>query len=221
MASLNVVVAGASGVGKTTLVQSLDGRRLPAGHRIEAARRVVTRNQRLGEDPTESDFVSQPELHTLVAHGRVPFVWSRSFADRDEWYGFRRTGDAEVVIFPGNDALIPQLGRLAERFLGPVLLVVLTCPQEERERRLQNRSPDLWLDPGQITTRLAPASVPVSDEPMLVIPSIDRDANAAIVLSLIDAVLRQQEAVPPVDLTLGDPARRVDPGGGRLDTGPL
>jgi ribose 1,5-bisphosphokinase PhnN len=192
--SINVVIAGASGVGKTTLVERIGQMSFASEGTLSVARRLVTREQRPGESHSESDFVSKRELGWLQCTGAVRFIWSREMSDRTEYYGFHIPDETDIVIYPSNDAIIPHLARF-ERLIGAVsLLIVLTCPQDVRESRLMGRSPELWADKPQIQHRLATAKLPDVELNPVVLPSLDLEATATVVSALIERLLDAQGA---------------------------
>lgn len=202
---INIVIAGASGAGKTTLANGLRECCLARTNDLVVARRLVTRPARLGETDAESEFIDAATLRWRLGEGIARFTWRRDMGRRAEWYAFETPDEAPVTAFPANDAILGNLDEFQARFRGLTAVVIITCPQNERERRLQDRSPDLWANPEELAVRLAPAVIPVNlGVPICTIESVNAMVALHTVLGLIDglrltATLPTLAPMPPTD----------------------
>lgn len=139
-----VVVVGASGTGKSTLVRAVKAAGLP----VEIPPRFVTRPPRDGDVDGENVFLG-PDAFEAQA-GQMAVHWSRVLAPgRVERYGFPRTAPGRLPLYSANNAWPRDA-------VPGALLVGIVAPEPVRLARLQQRSAAQWQKaPDELAQRMA------------------------------------------------------------------
>lgn len=146
-----IIVYGDSGSGKTTLVNSF---RFREDEGIAVPKRYSTRAPRVNDDLVENAFVSARTFVGLVRRGVLDVYWRRGTSS-PVGYGFSWADEARVRILSANNAIFgDDADPKPADLLAHAYLVCVHAPLEERERRLAERSPDIYADDTQRTRKL-------------------------------------------------------------------
>ncbi len=143
----SVVIVGSSGSGKTRLVNAIRCSELVSSGAVYVPKRYITRPGRKNDDFVENTLVSDIEFERLVFEGIIDLAWERELeAGRKVKYGFEAvSSDSELLVYPGNNALFRErYDVFSEEQLRSTLFVCVYANREIRERRLRERSPDLF-----------------------------------------------------------------------------
>jgi ribose 1,5-bisphosphokinase PhnN len=146
-----VVIVGASGTGKTTLVDVIRDARLPD---VDVPTRYVTRPPR-GGDTVESVHVTSEQFDDHVRARTIGIHWVRALeAGRVIRYGFRPARPGALPMYSANNAICSAAADLHPgAALAHALLVGVVAPDALRAQRIRRRSPD--LSPPEVAFRLA------------------------------------------------------------------
>ncbi len=156
-----IVILGATCAGKTTISNAVRDSALAREGRVEVPRRYVTRPPRLNDCVAESVHVTCEVFERLARERRIGLRWSRTLgAGPEERYGFPPVGTQALPVYSGNNAVIANASNMEpSRALRNALFVAIYAPDPVRERRLRERSPDLWeRRPDEVAARLAERS---------------------------------------------------------------
>jgi ADP-ribose pyrophosphatase len=132
-----IVLIGSSGAGKTTLVNEL---KQECPH-LAFPQRFITRSLRQNEDLDENISVTKEDFTKMQVQGLLEFSWVRKMdCEREELYGFSNPMKNTFPVYSANNAVLTS-DYLAKH---PNLLIIgIYAPQEIREQRLLQRSPDI------------------------------------------------------------------------------
>ena len=153
-----VVVVGASGTGKSTLVRAV-----PKGL-VEIPPRYVTRSPREGDVEGENVFLGADEFLARIARGEMAVHWIRTVSPgRTERYGFPRTAERRLPLYSANNSwprgAIPN-----------ALMVGVYAPEPLRLARLEHRSAQRWRRaPEELAHRMADLAADVQSWVHLVV----------------------------------------------------
>lgn len=152
----SILVVGPSSSGKTTMVNMMraiiehDAMRM-----FEIPKRLTTRPLRENEDLIENDIVTKEEFAKRIDGG---LAWDRDMGDgRVERYGFPKVAHDKIAIYSANSAILEPTARIIAHsdFFAHTLIVFVNASVEVLERRMQERSPDLFRDhPREVHMRL-------------------------------------------------------------------
>lgn len=146
-----VVVVGASGTGKSTLVRAVKGSPLAAPDGpVEIPPRFVTRPPREGDAEGENVYLGADDFTARVARGELAVHWMRELsAGRTERYGFPRTAVRKLPLYSANNAW-PRAA------VPNALRVGVYAPEPLRLARLERRSAEQWRrTPEELAHRMA------------------------------------------------------------------
>lgn len=134
-----IFIIGSSGVGKTSLVNSVrqQGFYVP--------KRYITRAGRLNDDIVENEHVTHKKFQELIDKNVIDIHWQRDLGRQEkERYGFARTDNDRITIYSANMALVANDSALIPQdILKEGLFIGISLPQELRSERFKKRSPDL------------------------------------------------------------------------------
>ena len=152
----SILVVGPSSSGKTTMVNMM--RKMienDALHMFEIPKRLTTRPLRENEDLVENDIVTHEEFAKRIDGG---LAWDRDMGDgRVERYGFPKVQAGKIAIYSANSAILEPNARIIadSDFFARTLIVYVNAPVEVLEKRMEQRSPDLFRDhPREVHMRL-------------------------------------------------------------------
>ena len=156
-----IAIVGSTCSGKTTIVDAIRDSELVVSGRVDVPKRCITRPKRANDNLVENMFLSPEELDTAQRENKLAFSWVRHMENgRTEQYGFFKPRKSALPVYSGNNALYehPEDIRPSDA-LQAVLLVGVYAPDEVREERLKERSPDLFRDkPDEVKYRLGDSS---------------------------------------------------------------
>lgn len=156
-----IAIVGSTCSGKSTIADAIRDSALAATGKVDVPKRCITRPQRVNDNLVENMFLSPEELAASQREGRLAFTWVRHMENgRAEQYGFFKPQPGTLPVYSGNNALYehPEDIRPSDA-LRAVLLVGVYAPDELREERLKERSPDLFRDkPDEVQYRLGDSS---------------------------------------------------------------
>lgn len=171
----DVIFVGSSLVGKTTLVDALRNAMKTdrtLSQIFQIPKRVITRPQRANDNLVENQFVTADEFDEMVRRGDVELHWVRKMeGDREERYGFLDVDKSRIPIFSGNNAIINNKESVVPPdLLERSLIIAVYSPDDLREERIQQRSPDLVKDkPQEVSYRLSDKAINMYPEAHLVV----------------------------------------------------
>jgi len=176
----NVIIVGSSLSGKTTLVDAVRSA-MKTDDALDTAfqipKRVITRPQRANDNLVENQFVTADEFDALVQRGEIGMHWIRKMeAGREERYGFLGIDKHRIPIFSGNNAIVDNKESVVpSNLLEQSLIVAIYCPDDVRDERMQQRSPDLVREkPQEVSYRLSDRSVNMYPEAHVVVKNFGR-----------------------------------------------
>ncbi len=171
----NIIFVGSSLVGKTTLVNILRNAMKSdkaLSQLFQIPKRVITRPQRVNDNLVENQFVTAIEFEEMVRRGDIDFHWTRKMEEgREEQYGFLDVDKNRIPIFSGNNAIIDNKKNvIPPDSLEHSLIIAVYSPDELREKRIQQRSPDLIKNrPQEVNYRLSDRAISIYPEAHLVV----------------------------------------------------
>ena len=176
----DIIFVGSSLVGKSTLVDAVRNA-MEANKEFasifQVPKRVITRPQRANDNLVENQFVTADEFEAMVERGDIGLHWVRKMeGDRQEKYGFLATDKNKIPIFSGNNAIINNKESvMPQDLLDQSLIIAVYSPEDLREKRMQERSPDLVKDkPEEVKYRLSDKAISMYPEAHLVIKNFGR-----------------------------------------------
>ena len=189
----SVIFVGSSLVGKSTLIDQMRcaiGADENLAPHFQIPKRVITRPQRANDNTTENQFVSVSEFDEMIRCGQIGLHWIRKMeAERTEQYGFLNTDNGKIPVFSGNNAIVDnQLSVMPFDLLDQSLVVAVYCPDDLREERMRQRSPDLVSDkPQEAKYRMSDKAANVCSKAHMVIKNFGsyQDSAKADVVSLL------------------------------------
>lgn len=191
-----VVVVGASGVGKSTLVRAVRASALAAPDGpVVVPPRFVTRPPRAGDAEGENVYLGPEEFSARVARGELAVHWTRQLsAGRTERYGFPRTAPGKLPLYSANNAW-PRAA------VPNALLVGVVAPEDLRRARLEARSAEQWRRaPEELAHRMADPAADVQAWVHRVVHNHGPDeatAGEALIRVVTWAVTRLPRAAAP------------------------
>ena len=191
-----VVVVGASGTGKSTLVRAVKDSPLAAPQGpVELVPRFVTRPAREGDAEGENVFLSADAFDALISTDAMAVHWARELAPgRCERYGFARAAEGKLPLYSANNAW-PR-GALPN-----ALLVGVYAPEALRRQRLERRSAQQWRRaPEELAHRMADPAADVQSWVHLVVHNHgphEATAGQTLIEVVARAVLAQTLDLPP------------------------
>lgn len=176
----NIIFVGSSLSGKTTLVDALRTA-MKTDDALDTAfqvpKRVITRPQRANDNLVENQFVTADEFEALVQSGEIGMHWIRKMEEgREERYGFLGIDKHRVPVFSGNNAIVDNKESVVPSdLLEKSLIVAIYCPDDVRDERMQQRSPDLVREkPQEVSYRLSDRSINMYPEAHVVVKNFGR-----------------------------------------------
>lgn len=131
-------IVGASGVGKTTIRNILEG---VAKEGFDFPTRIITRAQRPNDDLHENQFAT--DLDDLKRRVEGGLIWKRDLGENTEYYGFMKPKQNHFPIYSANNAFVRERDSLIqEPTNSPVdssLIMLVHAPDDERNARRQER----------------------------------------------------------------------------------
>lgn len=180
-----ILMAGSSGVGKSTVMEGLDQ------HSVRLVPRFTTIPKRRDSIPWENIHVSAERFQKLQGAELVELVWSRELEkDTVVKYGFPPIStDGRLPIYSTNNAFFEKLAEIPEEFLEGSLIVGVFAPNIIREARLVQRSPD--MPPKERVNRLSDDPRSVFDMAHVVINNYGyfEDGSSDDLMRLIDLII--------------------------------
>lgn len=141
------VIVGSSGVGKSFLVSALRNSNLAQEGVLAFPVRLITRRARMNDDINENRHVSWEHFEMVKAAELLSVYWPRHLvAHHQEQYGFHRHEEGSFPIFSANNALLRCRQRQVTEFLRRKVIIGVYASDAVREKRLRNRSPDLFVE---------------------------------------------------------------------------
>lgn len=156
-----IAIVGSTCSGKSTIVDAIRESELTKSAQIDVPKRCITRPQRKNDNLVENMFLTPEELTAAQDEGKLAFSWVRHMENgRTEQYGFFKPQDGALPVYSGNNALYEHPEDITPSgALEPMLFVGIYAPDEVREERLKERSPDLFRDkPDEVKYRLGDSS---------------------------------------------------------------
>ncbi len=194
----SIIFVGSSFAGKSTMVDAIRDAIAQdpelASH-ISIPKRIITRPQRQNDNLIENDFRTAGEFSRMVANGEVGLHWVRKMeGTRTENYGFLPPESGKVPVYSANNAVINNAESVEPTdLLSRSLIIALYAPEEVRERRLQDRSPDLVAQkPVEAAYRLADKAVNMYPSAHIVVKDFGRyeDRSRSDVVSLMKLLVQ-------------------------------
>lgn len=181
----DVIFVGSSLVGKTTLVDAVRNAMKTdetLASIFQIPKRVITRPQRANDNLVENQFVTADEFEEMVQRGDIGMHWVRKMeGNREERYGFFGIDKSKIPIFSGNNAIINNKGSvMPPDLLEQSLIIAVYSPDDLRDERMQQRSPDLIKDkPQEVKYRLSDRAINMYPEAHLVVKNFGRYQDLA------------------------------------------
>ncbi len=144
----SVVIIGSTCAGKTTLLDAIRDSELVSQQRVVIPPRFITRPGRHADCTTENVHLSLAEFEAKVESDEIDVSWVRHMeSGREERYGFPPTPSGQLPVYSGNNAVYAKAARIRPaRALDNAFLIGVYAPDPVRERRLRERSPDLYSE---------------------------------------------------------------------------
>lgn len=152
-----IVIAGASGVGKTTLVNAIRRHPLCLDENIIVPQRLITRPRRDNDDLLENRHVSADLFQKKIRNDELAIYWTRKLEeDRIEKYGFEYNMNRSLSVYSCNNALFTHenCNDLIKEWLSGAIVLGVFAPDEVREGRLLKRSPIMMSNKAEAAHRL-------------------------------------------------------------------
>ncbi len=156
----SVIFVGSSASGKSTIQKAVIDASTQDAHfagKISVPRRVITRPLR-SDDGHEVFHSSSEEFKTLLQDGGLGLYGIKTMeGGRTEPFGLEKPTLGKLPIFFANNVIVKNPASIQpSSVLENALVVGLYTPDKERERRLQRRSPDLFIkSPEEVAFRLS------------------------------------------------------------------
>ncbi|HCE86346.1 MAG: hypothetical protein UW39_C0018G0004 [Parcubacteria group bacterium GW2011_GWC2_44_17] len=179
----DIIFVGSSLVGKTTLVDAVRNAMKTnetLASVFQIPKRVITRPQRANDNLVENQFVTADEFEKMVQCGDIGLHWVRKMeGNREERYGFLNVDKSKIPIFSGNDAIINNKESvMPSDLLEQSLIIAVYSPDDLRDERMRQRSPDLIKDkPEEVKYRLSDRAINMCPEAHLVVKNFGRYQN--------------------------------------------
>lgn len=150
---IGIVIAGASGVGKSTVIKEL---RAIVNKDWIFPQRILSRKQRPDDDHSENLSVGKEAFIDLQANGEFHFSWQKEIAGETELYGFRKYKLGIYNVYSGNDAILTNIGRIRNEIGDQerLLVIRLDISDDVRRQRLLDRTGSNELNPLELEARL-------------------------------------------------------------------
>lgn len=194
----SVAIVGSTCSGKSTVVDAIRHAVALKGL-VDVPMRYITRPKRGQDNTIENAHLDQVEFQEKVDNGDVGVHWVRKMeGDREERYGFHRTSSDRLAVYSGNNALYDNPRSIKpEGALQNTLMIGMYAPDDVRENRLRQRSPDLFRDqPDEVAYRLRDSSNNMLPHIHIIVDnygSLESDVPAEVV-KLIELIAQTRRA---------------------------
>ncbi len=158
----SLVIVGPTCAGKTALTNAIRSSPQSAAARIAVPKRYITRPPRRDDSAVENIHLTHAEFERRRQSGEIALGWTRRLEhDRLEQYGFARVPAGVFAVYSGNNAVLSMRHTIwPNGALDGALFLGVDAPDDVRQQRLRQRSPDLWRDRrDEVLHRLAEGSI--------------------------------------------------------------